>query len=102
MFLDDRIGGSTVYEKALVSVKFARETLLSLGFLLAKEKCQWMPKKQVAWLGHNKDMSVGKLFITEERIDGLEMALESILYQRERNLYGLVPVKKNQKILLHQ
>ena len=52
-----------------------------------------MPKKQVTWLGHNIDMSVGKLFITEERIDRLEMALESILNQRERNLYGLVPVK---------
>ena len=30
MFLDDRIGGSTVYEKTFVSGKFARETLLSL------------------------------------------------------------------------
>ena len=66
IFLDDRIGGRTVYEKALVSGNFARETLLSL--FLAKEKCQWMPKKQVAWLGHKIDMSVGKLFITEERM----------------------------------
>ena len=35
-------------------------------------------------------MSVGKLFITEERIAHLEMALESILYQREKDMYGLV------------
>ena len=50
-------------------------------------------KKQVTWLGLNIDMSVGKLFITEARIARLEMALESILYQRERSLYCLVPVK---------
>ena len=47
MFLDDRIGGSTSYDKALSSGNFARDTLLSPRFLLAEEKCQWIPEQQV-------------------------------------------------------
>lgn len=93
MFLDDGIGGSTRFSQAILSGNFARETLLSLGFLLAEEKCQWMPNQRVTWLGHNINMSVGKLFITEERIDRLEMAIQSLLYQFERDLYSLIPVR---------
>ena len=36
MFLDDGIGGSVRYDMALVSRNVARETLLSLGLLIAK------------------------------------------------------------------
>ena len=36
-------------------------------------------KKQVTWPDHNIDISVGKLFVMEERFARLEMALDSIL-----------------------
>ena len=42
-FLDDGLGGSKSYEKALISSKSVHQTLLELGFLLSDEKCQWVP-----------------------------------------------------------
>lgn len=87
------IGGNTSYYKTLLSDTCARETLLSLGFGLAKEKCQWNPKQQETLLGHNIDMMIGKLFITEERIDHLEMTIGSLLYRVEKDHYSLVPEK---------
>ena len=93
MFLDDGIGGSTRYDKALLSSTVERETLLNLGFLLAKEKCQWILEQQVTWSGHNIDMSIGKVFIKEERIKRLETAVESLLFQIDKDQYSLVRVK---------
>lgn len=93
MFLDDGIGGSTRLEKALESSKVARETLLSLGFLLATEKCRWMPELKVTWLGNTIDMGEGKIFITAERITRLEMAIDSLLYQIDKDQYNLIPVR---------
>ena len=44
MFLGDGIGGSSVYEKAFVSGKFARETLLSLGYCLPRRSASGCQK----------------------------------------------------------
>ena len=93
MFLDDGIGGSKMYEKALLTSNIARETLISLGFLLADEKCHWNPEQKVTWLGHCLDMIAGKLFITEERIKRLEAAIEALLSQIDHDQYSLVQVR---------
>ena len=93
MFLDDGIGGSTIYDKALSSGNFATDTLLSQGFLFAEEKCHWIPEQQAIWLSHKTDMSIGKLFITEERIDRVVTTIKSLLYQVEKDRYSLIPVK---------
>ena len=39
-------------------------------------------------------MSTGKVFITEERIKRLETAIESLLYQTDKDQYSLVHVKR--------
>ena len=75
----------TLSSVSTVSSTVARETLLNLGFLLAKEKCQWIPEQQVTWLGHNIDMSIAKVLIIEERIKRLETAIESLLYQIDKD-----------------
>lgn len=93
MFLDDGIGGAKNFDLAVRSSNFAKETLMSLGFLLAEEKCQWEPVQQAIWLGHYIDMQEAKLYITEERIRRLEIALESLLCQTERDQYSLIHVK---------
>lgn len=80
-------------ETAFKSSIFARKSLLELGFLLATDKCQWFPHQQVIWLGHYLDMIEGKMFITEERISRLERAIDSLIYQIERDLYSLIHVR---------
>lgn len=47
----------------------------------------------MTWLGHHIDMIPSKLFITEERIMHLEMAIEFILCEADNYQYSLVPVK---------
>ncbi|MEW8546455.1 MAG: reverse transcriptase domain-containing protein [Candidatus Thiodiazotropha sp.] len=93
MFLDDGIGGSSTFDHALISSAFVKQSLLSLGFLLADEKCNWKPCLQVVWLGNTLNMNDGKVYITEERISRLEVSIDSLLYQVEKNLYSLVHVK---------
>ena len=93
MFLDDGIGGSGKLVDAARSSTFARESLLDLGFLLANEKCQWVPVQQVTWLGYFIDMIINKIYVTEERIQRLEMAIDSVLYQTDRDRYSLIHVR---------
>ncbi|MCG7875782.1 MAG: reverse transcriptase domain-containing protein [Candidatus Thiodiazotropha endolucinida] len=93
MFLDDGVGGARGLDEAVRSSNFVRETLLSLGFLLASEKCHWQPCQQVTWLGHFLDMKEAKLYITEERIKRLETAIDSMIYQIDKDQYNLIHVK---------
>ena len=93
MFLDDGIGGHKSLDNAIKSSTVARDSLISLGFLLADEKCQWTPVQQVTWLGHYIDMESGRIFITQDRIKRLEVAIDSLLYQIERDQYDLIHVK---------
>ena len=93
MFLDDGIGGAKHFDVAVRSNMFAREILLSLGFLLTNEKCKWEPVQQAVWLGHYIDMKEAKLYIMEERIKSLEIAIDSLIYQIERDQYGIIHVK---------
>ena len=93
MFLDDGIGGARTLDEAVRSSIFAKESLLGLGFLLAEEKCKWEPSLQAIWLGHDIDMQEAKLYITEERITRLEIAIESLLCQTEKDQYSLIHVR---------
>ena len=93
MFLDDGIGGARTLDEAVRSSIFAKESLLGLGFLLAEEKCKWEPSLKAIWLGHDIDMQEAKLYITEERIRRLEIAIESLLCQTEKDQYSLIHVR---------
>ena len=90
MFLDYGIGGARTLDEAVRSSIFAKE---SLGFLLAKEKCKWEPSLQAIWVGHDIDMQEAKLYITEEKIRRLEIAIESLLCQTEKDQYSLIHVR---------
>ena len=93
IFLDDGIGGARTLDEAVRSSMFAKESLLGLGFLLAEEKCKWEPSLQAIWLGHDIDMQEAKLYITEERIRRLKIAIESFLCQTEKDQYSLIHVR---------
>ena len=49
-------------------------------FLLANDKCKWMPVQRTIWLGHIPDTAENKLYITEERIKRLETSIDSAMY----------------------
>ena len=79
MFLDDGIGGHKSLHRAIESSSHIRSSLVNLGFLIAEEKCVWVPSLQAIWLGYFWDMLVGKIYITKERIKKLEFSLDSVL-----------------------
>ena len=92
-FLDDGLGGSKSYEKALMSSEFVRHTLLELGFLLSDEKCQWVPALTITWLGYFLNMGSGKFYITKDRIKRIQMALHSFLTQLQNQDLSIVSAK---------
>ena len=93
MFLDDGIGGHTDLDTAVQSSQYVKQTLLDFGFLLAHEKCQWLPARRVTWLGHIIDMEKNLLFISDERIKRLYSKLESILFQIKSDQYNIILVR---------
>jgi len=93
MFLDDGIGGQAMYDRAVRSSKFVRDNLLELGFLLANDKCNWMPVRISTWLGHVLNFEQNKLFIAEARIIRLRAAIDSLLLQLQKDGSDLVPVR---------
>ena len=93
MFLDDGIGGSTDYERALQASTFVKGSLIEFGFLLANDKCNWMPVQRTVWLGHILDTAENKLYITEERIKRLEVSIDSAIFQMRLDKVNLLNVK---------
>ena len=56
-----------------------RNSLNDLGFLIAEEKCDWEPKRQVVWLGLDWDFEQGVMHITERRIRNLKDSINQLL-----------------------
>lgn len=78
MYLDDGLGGSHSFDSACIVAEHISKCLQSLGFLLAEEKCCWLPNQTQQWLGFMWDMKVGKLRVTEDRMDRLHIKLDSV------------------------
>ena len=93
MFLDDGIGGHNNYNMAVKSSSYTKQTLGEFGFLLADEKCNWIPSQTACWLGHDIDMKKNMLFITKDRIERLEMKLKSVMFQIRHSSDDLIHVK---------
>lgn len=71
LFLDDGFGGANTYEEALHSSIFIRNDLINLGFLLAEDKCHWVPVQTLIWLGYVWNMTDGTVRVTDDRISRL-------------------------------
>ena len=66
LFLDHGLGGDVSYDKALLSSRYIRQDLIAFGFLIADEKCQWIPSQIIVWLGYLWNSKSGKLQVTNE------------------------------------
>ena len=93
MFLDDGIGGHKSLHRAIESSSHIRSSLVNLGFLIAEEKCVWVPSLQAIWLGYFWDMLVGKIYITKERIKKLEFSIDSVISVIANSKMPLVKVR---------
>ena len=92
-FLDDGLGGDRSYQSALESSNFVKDSIQRFGFLLAEEKCKWIPMLQVTWLGFFICMNSGKFYITDERIKRLQCSCKSMLYQLCTQKLRIVPAR---------
>ena len=92
-FLDDGLGGDSSYERAVQSSRYVRQSIQEFGFLLAEEKCEWLPKLQITWLGYFICMDSGKFFITDDRVKRLELTCKSMLYQLGTQKLRILPAR---------
>ena len=77
-FLDDGLGGDRSYQNALESSNFVKDSIQRFGFLLAEDKCKWLPMLQVTWFGYFICMSSGKFYSTDEIIKRQECSCKSM------------------------
>ena len=77
----------------MASSLFRKETFSAFGFLLAEEKCKWVPSKKVIWLGRVIDMHQNLLYITDEIVLKLLAKIQSILSYIENCESKLNPVR---------
>ena len=78
MYLDDGIGGSKEIGNAHLCSITVQKVLKSAGFLIAEEKCNWVPSLSVTWLGLVWNMEKGVVYVTEKRVNKLLDTLQVI------------------------
>ena len=69
MYLDDGLGGGKNMKEAMLASEKIHSDLEKFGFVLASEKCNWVPIQGLDWLGFHWDMIEGVIRITEKRIE---------------------------------
>ena len=79
MYLDDGLAGAETHEKAKLLSQAVKADLISLGFVIAEEKCLWEPVHEIVWLGLVWDMKEGILRLTEGRLNKLLSYIQNLL-----------------------
>ena len=85
MYLDDGMGGASDIGRAHLTSITVQNVLKSAGFLIAEDKCNWLPSHNVTWLGLEWNMAQGVIYVTERRITKLMNTLEVIFDKIRRN-----------------
>ncbi|VDI69597.1 Hypothetical predicted protein [Mytilus galloprovincialis] len=79
MYLDDGLGGASDLVSSKRASDYIRKSLSDFGFLIAEDKCIWYPQQNLIWIGLVWDMYLGKIQITQERVDRLLLSIVKIL-----------------------
>ena len=79
MYLDDGLGGASDFDSAEKYSFYIKNSLSQYGFLIAEEKCMWLPEQNLTWIGFVWDMECGKLRIADERIGRLLSIIDKAL-----------------------
>lgn len=83
VYLDDGWGIETVRLCKIISDK-VRADLIKAGFVLNHEKCIWVPRLNVEWLGFIWNMEKGSIELSPKKLSKLINLIESVLYFRKR------------------
>ncbi|KAL5011007.1 hypothetical protein ScPMuIL_013312 [Solemya velum] len=78
MFLDDGLGGDSYFVSSLQTSTEVRHLLNKLGFLIAHEKCQWLPKQIIDWVGYTWNTETGKIHVKACRIEKAENTIRNL------------------------
>ena len=108
LYLDDGIIGAESYITCQKIITEIRQDLDNLGFLMAEEKCNWIPCAKVTWLGHVLNTDGCKISITEDRIEktikNLNKILERVdkgnMWIQARELASVIGVIQSMKFAL--
>ena len=93
MFLDDGIAGCDNVDEAIKVSRAIKSDLNELGFVIAEEKCEWIPSNKAIWLGLFWDFQEGKVYVTDGRIHKLRKSIESTL-TKVKKANRLIPVRE--------
>ncbi|VDI76235.1 Hypothetical predicted protein [Mytilus galloprovincialis] len=79
MYLDDGLSGASDLVSSKRASDYIRKSVSDFGFLIAEDKCIWYPQQNLIWIGLVWDMYLGKVQITQERVDRLLLSIVKIL-----------------------
>jgi len=51
MYLDDGLGGASDFDSAEKDSFYIKNSLSEFGFLIAEERCMWLPEQNLTWIG---------------------------------------------------
>ena len=89
-YLDDGLGASQPYSKAVVVAEMVRNTSLAAGFVISEEKSVWQPTEWISWLGIDYDSKENVFKITETRVrsllESLDYTIDNLPYTTPRKL----------------
>jgi hypothetical protein len=81
LFLDDGIGGDSTYCSAMKMSDFVHDDLGRFGFIIAEDKCNWLPRQRIVWLGYLWDTLNSIFRVTDERIQKTLKLLQNLVEQ---------------------
>ncbi|XP_053374094.1 uncharacterized protein LOC128546787 [Mercenaria mercenaria] len=79
LFLDDGMGGDNTFSKTLDMSVFVHKDLMNFGFIMAEDKCNWLPCQSIVWLGYLWDTLNGILMVTDKRASKTECLLKKFI-----------------------
>ncbi|XP_060569538.1 uncharacterized protein LOC132727948 [Ruditapes philippinarum] len=74
------------------------QDLIKFGFLIADDKCNWLPCQSIIWLGYIWDTCNGKIKVTDNRIQKTELLLKGFI-EKIRKGCVLFPVRSVARLI---
>lgn len=78
-YLDDGAGAEQDYRSAHVMAERVKMDIQSSGFVINKDKSQWIPAQSVELLGFVMDLKEGKFRVPTHRMDALRRLIDTVI-----------------------
>ena len=81
LYMDDGTGGAESFEKAVQVAKIMQSDLQNAGFVVNKDKSQWIPSQSVSVLGYDLNLKAGRVSVGNKRVQSVKALVFDILKQ---------------------